>query len=171
MPLTTAQCLSQGHTGSSSSQLPCSAHPISDPYCSLFPAKPGSFSLCPLAELWSCFLAVSLLDVHCVTALLSSADVFILSQLSFFFLFSKWLCPIFFLATTDWLLDIGLPFHLLRNEEEMLVHWDALGAWGSWENGHVATLETLVSVSDLETTSVRARWNSEVEFYLCVESW
>lgn len=42
----------------------------------------------------------------------------------------------------------------------------------AWENGHVAILETSVSVSDLETTSVcQSKMEWQVEFYLLVESW
>ena len=40
------------------------------------------------------------------------------------------------------------------------------------ENGPVATSETLVSVSDLETTSVcQSKMEQQVEFYLLGESW
>lgn len=42
----------------------------------------------------------------------------------------------------------------------------------AWKNGHVVILETSVSVSDLETTSVwQSKMERQVEFYLLVESW
>lgn len=93
--------------------LPILAHTISDSYCPLFPDKLGSFSLCPLAEFCSCFLACLFpryLLFHCIV--FSCRDLprppSVLFQICIFLLFSKWLCLIFFLTTTVFLLDVGL---------------------------------------------------------------
>lgn len=94
--------------------LPILAHTISDSYCPPFPDKLGSFSLCPLAEFCSCFLACLFpryLLFHCIV--FSCRDLpcpspSVLFQICIFLLFSKWLCLIFFLTTTVFLLDVGL---------------------------------------------------------------
>lgn len=51
----------------------------------------------------------------------------------------------------------------------MFVHWDVLE--DAWRNGHVAILETSVSLSDLENTSVcHSKIEQQGEFYLLGES-
>lgn len=52
----------------------------------------------------------------------------------------------------------------------MFVHWNV--PEDAWKNGHVDILETSVSVSDLETTSVcQSKMEQQAEFYLLGESW
>lgn len=120
---------------------PILAHPISGPYCPLFPDKLGSFSLCLPAEFWCCFLACPFSRYslcHCIT--FSCRDFphpspSVLFQICIFLLFSKWLCLVIFLTATVVLLDTGLSLYLLLSKClhvcALRCAWASLKEW-SW---------------------------------------
>lgn len=118
MLVTHLQCLLQLDSvcpGVIQAPVACSCPAVHIPfliYSLLFPAKPGSFSLCLPAELWSCFLAVPPLGVHCVTSL----HCFLL-QMSSSILFSS---VIFFLRSTVGYRTPFLPASKLSIE----MHWE-----------------------------------------------
>lgn len=131
----------------------------------LFPAKLGSFSLCLPAELWSSFLTAPSPGVCCATALLSPVEILpILLSSSF----SSSVFP--FSSPGGFVWSSAVPVFVCRRWDSLLCVLKQRCAGNLRILG--ATLETLVSVSDLETTSVcQSKMEQQVEFHPVGQGW